>query len=103
MNREEARQNFQSVTRGKRRTTHVELEEAKARLRRVDEALDISPALNYLGKGDWQAALIALVPLAIDEIKLDALFLPLVTRGLPYLFQFIFTSKKTANQSGNKK
>lgn len=94
MNREQARLNFQNVSTNQRRKAHVELTEAKARLRRVDEELNISPALDYLGKGDWKSALFTLAPLAIDQIKQEQLLTSLATRGLPFVYHLFFTSKK---------
>ncbi len=94
LDREEARRNFQNVSQGKRRKAHVELAEAKARLRRVDEDLDISPALGYLSRGDWQSALIALAPLALEEIKKEDLLVPLLTRGLPFVYQVFVTPRR---------
>ncbi len=102
LDREAARDNFTRVSQGKRRKAHAELAEAKARLRRVDEDLDISPALGYLSRGDLQSALIALAPLALEEIRRENLLVPLLTRGLPLVYQ-VFTvgnngKKVTSNE-----
>ena len=77
MNRNEARQNFSNVASGKRRKATVDRDEAKARLRRVDGDLDISPSLHYLGKGDLKSSLFALAPVAITRIKQENLLIPL--------------------------
>lgn len=98
MNREQARQNFQNVSKNMPRKTHVELTEAKARLRQVDAELTISPALDYLSKGNWKSALFTLVPLVIDQIKREDLLTTLATRGLPFVYRTFFTSKKVAKK-----
>jgi len=98
VNRKQARDNFSNVASGKRRKATVELNEAKARLRRVDEDLDISTSLHYLGKGDLKSSLFALAPVAITQIKQENLLLPLLARVLPLLNQLISTRKKTARK-----
>ena len=94
MNRNEARENFTNVVSGKRRKARVDLDEAKARLRRVDEDLDISTSLHYLGKGDLKSSLFALAPLALTQVKRENLLVPLLTRALPLVNQLLSTRKK---------
>ena len=98
MNRKQARENFSNVTSGKRRKASVELDEAKARLRRVDEDLDISPSLHYLGKGDLKSSLFALAPVAITQIKQENLLMPLLARALPLVNQLISARKKAGSK-----
>ncbi len=98
MNRKQARDNFSNVASGKRRKANVDLDEAKARLRRVDEDLDISPSLHYLAKGDLKSSLFALAPLAMTSIKQENLLIPLLTRALPLINQLLSTKKKTARK-----
>ncbi len=93
MNRKQARRNFEKVVQGKRPRAEVELAEAKAHLRRVDEDLNISPAFVSLSKGDWQSALIAFAPMALDEVKKEYLLVPLLIRALPFFYQVVFTSQ----------
>ena len=100
MNRKQARENFSNVASGKRRKANVDLDEAKARLRRVDEDLDISPSLHYLGKGDLKSSLFALAPVAMTRIKQENLLIPLLTRALPLINQLLSTKKKTARKQG---
>ncbi|MBG7602645.1 MAG: hypothetical protein IZT60_08890 [Gammaproteobacteria bacterium] len=94
MNRKQARENFSNVVSGKRRKANVDLDEAKARLRRVDEDLDISTSLHYLGKGDLKSSLFALAPLAITRVKQENLLIPLLTRALPLVNQLLSMRKK---------
>lgn len=94
MNRKQARENFSNVASGKRRKANVGLDEAKARLRRVDEDLDISTSLHYLGKGDLKSSLFALAPLAITRVKQENLMIPLLVRALPLINQLLSTRKK---------
>ena len=94
MNRNEARQNFTNVVDGKRRKARIGLDEAKARLRRVDEDLDISTSLHYLGKGDLKSSLFALAPIAITRAKQDNILIPLLTRALPLINQVLSRKKK---------
>ncbi len=96
MNREQARQNFKKVSQGKRLKANVALADAKERLRRVDEDLDIGPALVSLSKGDWQSALIVLAPLAMDKIKKENLLVFLLARTLPFVYQAVFTSRESS-------
>ncbi len=100
MNRKQARDNFSNVASGKRRKANVDLDEAKARLRRVDEDLDISPSLHYLGKGDLKSSLFALAPVAMTRIKQENLLVPLLTWALPLINQLLSTKKKTARKQG---
>ena len=100
MNRKQARENFSNVASGKRRKANVDLDEAKARLRRVDEDLDISPSLHYLGKGDLKSSLFALAPVAMTRIKQENLLIPLLARALPLINQLLSTKKKTARKQG---
>ena len=102
MNRNEARENFTNVVSGKRRKARVDLDEAKARLRRVDEDLDISTSLHYLGKGDLKSSLFALAPLAITRVKQENLLIPLLTRALPLVNQLLSMRKKTASKQGEE-
>ena len=98
MNRKQARENFSNVVSGKRRKTRVDLDEAKARLRRVDEDLDISTSLHYLGKGDLKSSLFALAPVVITQVKQENLLIPLLARALPLINQLLTTK----NKSGSK-
>lgn len=98
MNRKQARENFSNVASGKRLKTSVELDEAKARLRRVDEGLDISTSLHYLGKGDLKSSLFALAPVAITQIKQENLLMPLLARALPLVNQLISARKKAGSK-----
>jgi len=100
VNRKQARDNFSNVASGKRRKANVDLDEAKARLRRVDEDLDISPSLHYLGKGDLKSSLFALAPVALTQVKQENLLIPLLTRALPLINQLLSTKKKTARKQG---
>ena len=100
MNRKQARENFSNVASGKRRKANVDLDEAKARLRRVDEDLDISTSLHYLGKGDLKSSLFALAPVAMTRIKQENLLIPLLTRALPLINHLLSTKKKTARKQG---
>lgn len=94
MNRKQARENFSNVVSGKRRKARVDLDEAKARLRRVDEDLDISTSLHYLGKGDLKSSLFALAPVALTRVKQENLLIPLLTRALPLVSQLLSSRKK---------
>ena len=98
MNRKQARENFSNVASGKRRKASVELDEAKARLRRVGEDLDISTSLHYLGKGDLKSSLFALAPVAITQIKQENLLMPLLARALPLVNQLISARKKAGSK-----
>lgn len=98
MNRKQARENFSNVASGKRRKASVELDEAKAGLRRVDEGLDISTSLHYLGKGDLKPSLFALAPVAITQIKQENLLMPLLARALPLVNQLISARKKAGSK-----
>ena len=98
MNRKQARENFSNVTSGKRRKASVELDEAKARLRRVGEDLDISTSLHYLGKGDLKSSLFALAPVAITQVKQENLLMPLLARALPLVNQLISARKKAGSK-----
>ncbi|MEA3303729.1 MAG: hypothetical protein U9Q75_10700 [Pseudomonadota bacterium] len=98
MNRKQARENFSNAASGKRRKANVDLDEAKARLRRVDEDLDISTSLHYLGKGDLKSSLFALAPVAITRVKQENLLIPLLTRALPLVSQLLSTKKKTGDK-----
>jgi hypothetical protein len=94
MNRKQARENFSNVAGGKRRKARVDLDEAKARLRRMDEDLDISTSLHYLGKGDLKSSLFALAPVAITQVKQENLLIPLLARVLPLVNQLLSTRNK---------
>ncbi len=94
MNRKQARDNFSNVASGKRRKARVDLDEAKARLRRVDEDLDISTSLHYLGKGDLKSSLFALAPVAITQVRQENLLIPLLARALPLISQLLSTKKE---------
>lgn len=96
MNRKQARENFSNAASGKRRKARVDLDEAKARLRRVDEDLDISTSLHYLGKGDLKSSLFALAPVAITRAKQENVLVPLLTRALPLVNQLLSMRKKPA-------
>ena len=102
MNRKQARENFSNVVSGKRRKARVELDEAKSRLRRVDEDLDISTTLHYLGKGDLKSSLFALAPLAITRVKQENLLIPLLARTLPLVSQLISTRKSGDAKQGEE-
>ena len=102
MNRKQARENFSNVASGKRRKANVDLDEAKARLRRVDEDLDISTSLHYLGKGDLKSSLFALAPVALTQMRQENLLIPLLARALPLVNQLLSTKKKTARKQGEK-
>lgn len=93
MNREEARRNFVNVSRGKRRRASLELDEAKARLRRADEDLDISTSLHYLGKGDLKSSLYALAPVAITKFRQGDTTELLLARALP-LLSLLFAQRR---------
>ena len=93
MNREEARRNFVNVALGKRRRASLELEEAKARLRRADEDLDISTSLHYLGKGDLKSSLYALAPVAIKQFRQADTTEQLLARALP-LLSMLFAQRR---------
>ena len=99
MNRQQARENFSNVASGKRRKATVDLDEAKARLRRVDEDLDISTSLHYLGKGDVKSSLYALAPVALSQIKQENLLIPLLARALPLVSLLLSNMKKSATQN----
>ncbi len=77
----------------------MDLDEAKARLRRVDEELDISPSLHYLGKGDVKSSLFALAPVALSQIKQENLLIPLLARALPLVSLLLSNKKKSATQN----
>ena len=98
MNRKQARENFSNVVSGKRRKARVDLDEAKARLRRVDEDLDISTSLHYLGKGDLKSSLFALAPVALTRVKQENLLMPLLARALPLVNQLISARKKAGSK-----
>jgi hypothetical protein len=99
VNRQQARENFSNVASGKRRKATVDLDEAKARLRRVDEDLDISTSLHYLGKGDVKSSLFALAPVALSQIKQENLLIPLLARALPLVSLLLSNMKKSATQN----
>jgi hypothetical protein len=99
VNRQQARENFSNVASGKRRKATVDLDEAKARLRRVDEDLDISTSLHYLGKGDVKSSLYALAPVALSQIKQENLLIPLLARALPLVSLLLSNKKKSATQN----
>jgi hypothetical protein len=99
VNRQQARENFSNVASGKRRKATVDLDEAKARLRRVDEDLDISTSLHYLGKGDVKSSLYALAPVALSQIKQENLLIPLLARALPLVSLLLSNMKKSATQN----
>ena len=77
----------------------MDLDEAKARLRRVDEDLDISTSLHYLGKGDVKSSLYALAPVALTRIKQENLLIPLLARALPLVNLLLSNKKKSATQN----
>lgn len=101
MNRKQARENFSNAASGKRRRANVDLDEAKARLRRLDEDLDISPSLHYLGKGDLKSSLLALAPVALTQVKQENLMTPLLARALPLVSQ-LFSSRKRQHAKQRK-
>ena len=102
MNRKGARDNFSNVASGKRRRANVDLDEAKARLRRVDEDFDISPSLHYLGKGDLKSSLLALAPVTMARVNQENLLVPLLARALPLVNQMLSMKKKKSKAQSVK-
>ncbi|WJW74257.1 hypothetical protein QVG61_06925 [Thiohalobacter sp. IOR34] len=89
LNREQARARFRATLEGR----HVPrrdlgLDEAKARLRAVDEDLDIGPVLAYLSQGRRREALLALAAwLGTDSGR--AFVAPLLMRLLPLGYRLL--------------
>jgi hypothetical protein len=55
-----ARQNLQTLFKGKRPPGEISTKEAKARLRAADPGLDISRSLKHLGSGEVKEAVLSL-------------------------------------------
>ena len=60
MESNKARQNLQTLFKGKRPPGEISTETAKARLRAADPGLDISRSLKHLGKGEVKEAVVSL-------------------------------------------
>jgi hypothetical protein len=96
LTKDEARQRFRAVTRG-RSPQHSELSlaEAKANLRAADAGLDLGPALRFVSRGQWRPALLSVVTWSATEPG-RAFFAPLLLQGFEIFYLLLGMFRKTS-------
>jgi hypothetical protein len=93
LNREEAREQFRAVSRGRsQRHTDLNLVEAKARLREVDADLDLGPTLRFASRGQWRPALLSMVAWSATGSG-RAYLAPLLLQGLEFFYMVLGSLK----------